>query len=247
MHEETDVLFIPDSSLLLTGTSVKRGSGASGTIEVFDTCTLSAKETVPVAVNCSVVSLAWHPALRQLFAGLSDGTVQIYYDRFISKKGILLPMDRIPTTSGAFIGESVGIIRTPNALPLFRSEMESKSLKRQRIKARQDPIASRRPDLPMEGHGVGGRIGSSVTQSIMKNLIKDTSRDEDPREALLKYAEVAEKDPRFITPAYQDTQPKPILDQELLKKEAEQEAKRRKAEEEAAKFTAKFNNKLSDN
>lgn len=32
-------------------------------------------------------------------------------------------------------------------------------------------------------------------------------RDEDPREALLRYAEVAEREPFFVAPAYKDTQP----------------------------------------
>lgn len=35
--------------------------------------------------------------------------------------------------------------------------------------------------------------------------------DEDPREAILKYAEAAEKDPKFIAPAYAETQPEPVF------------------------------------
>jgi hypothetical protein len=35
--------------------------------------------------------------------------------------------------------------------------------------------------------------------------------DEDPREAILKYADAAEKDPKFIAPAYSQTQPKPVF------------------------------------
>lgn len=35
--------------------------------------------------------------------------------------------------------------------------------------------------------------------------------DEDPREAILKYADVAEKDPKFIAPAYSQTQPEPLF------------------------------------
>ena len=42
-------------------------------------------------------------------------------------------------------------------------------------------------------------------------LIKDTWMDEDPREAILKYADAAEKDPKFIAPAYSQTQPKPVF------------------------------------
>jgi len=36
--------------------------------------------------------------------------------------------------------------------------------------------------------------------------------EEDPREAILKYADAAAKDPKFIAPAYAATQPEPIFE-----------------------------------
>lgn len=42
-------------------------------------------------------------------------------------------------------------------------------------------------------------------------MIKETWMEEDPREAILKYAEVAVKDPKFIAPAYSQTQPETIF------------------------------------
>lgn len=42
-------------------------------------------------------------------------------------------------------------------------------------------------------------------------MIKETWMDEDPREAILKYAEVAVNDPKFIAPAYSQTQPETIF------------------------------------
>ena len=44
---------------------------------------------------------------------------------------------------------------------------------------------------------------------IRNNIPLSSMRDEDPREALLKYAEKAEKDPMF-TNAWKHTQPKTI-------------------------------------
>lgn len=35
--------------------------------------------------------------------------------------------------------------------------------------------------------------------------------EEDPREAILKYADAAAKEPKFIAPAYAETQPKPLF------------------------------------
>jgi hypothetical protein len=41
------------------------------------------------------------------------------------------------------------------------------------------------------GAGKGGQIGTNLTQHIMKSYVKNRIREEDPREALLKYAEIA--------------------------------------------------------
>lgn len=53
--------------------------------------------------------------------------------------------------------------------------------KRKRDKDRQDPRKSRRPELPVQGPGRGGRVGASATQHVVQNLVRDTTRDEDVR------------------------------------------------------------------
>ena len=42
-------------------------------------------------------------------------------------------------------------------------------------------------------------------------MIKETWMDEDPREAILKHADAAVKDPFYIAPAYAETQPQTIF------------------------------------
>ncbi|KAF2575960.1 hypothetical protein F2Q70_00001141 [Brassica cretica] len=79
------------------------------------------------------------------------------------------------------------------------------------------PEPTHKPELPMSGPGHGGRVGTTgrslLTQYLLKQggMIKETWMEEDPREAILKYAEVAIKDPKFIAPAYSQTQPETIL------------------------------------
>jgi len=86
-------------------------------------------------------------------------------------------------------------IVAPHALPMFRdgddiiTAMGSMATKRKREKERGDPRKSRRPDLPVTGPGKGGRVGASATQHLVQTLFRDTTRDVDPREALLKYAD----------------------------------------------------------
>jgi len=229
--------------MIATGTSVRKGHGSSGTLAIFSAANLDPVQSVPVTES-SVVAVAWHPVLNQIVCGNGDGSATILYSPELSKKGALLPIQKTPASSSteAFVGYSQGGIQTPNALPLFKT-LEGRSLKRIRIKARQDPVKSHRPELPVDGPGVGGRLGSSVTQSIMKNIIKDTRRDEDPREALLKFAEIAEKDPKFVSPAYQFTQPQPILDSALLAREAEAEERRAEEEQAAAALSRKINSR----
>lgn len=84
-------------------------------------------------------------------------------------------------------------------------------------KDRLDPVKSRRPDLPITS-GQGGRVassGSTLSSFVIRNLglSKRVNDDQDPREAILKYAKDAEENPYWITPAYAKTQPNNILDE----------------------------------
>ena len=98
---------------------------------------------------------------------------------------------------------------------MFKEERR-KSKFVQMIKDRKDPLKSRRPELPVSGAGSGGRLasaGKTFASFIAKNLgVKAKIDDnEDPREALLKFAKDAAENPYWVTPAYQDTQPKAIF------------------------------------
>jgi WD repeat-containing protein 70 len=55
-------------------------------------------------------------------------------------------------------------------------------------------------------------INSIVIVMVQQGgLIKETWMEEDPREAILKYADAAAEDPKFIAPAYAQTQPKTVF------------------------------------
>lgn len=90
------------------------------------------------------------------------------------------------------------------------------------------------PEKPISGLGKGGRIGGNSVQAIMATLIgeKDRTRDQDPREALMKYADKIGT-PKYVT-GYSETQPVGVYDSSYLKedeerqKEAEERKKRRK-------------------
>ena len=121
------------------------------------------------------------------------------------------------------------VIINPHALPMFREET-FKRTKRKFQKIRADPVATKKPDRPLTGPGRGGKVGSNATQIVIRNLMKDETRLEDPREAFLKHAEAAKLNPKWVTPAYQSNQPVPVMAPSVYEneEEAEQEAKKKR-------------------
>ena len=96
---------------------------------------------------------------------------------------------------------------------VYENELENR---KQRNDEKKKP-GQIKPEMPYRGKtgafGKGGRLSNSGTyaQYIMKNTIKNTMRDQDPREALLARAKEAEENPLFVSGAYQESQPKTIF------------------------------------
>ncbi|CAG8561842.1 15172_t:CDS:10 [Funneliformis caledonium] len=194
-NTETNVIFSPDERMIITGTAVKKGEGY-GKLVIMDRESLDVVRTISISQS-SVVRILWHSRINQIITGSADGSVHVLYDPNVSVRGAKLCVVKVPKKRAVDDYEINRPIIAPHSLALFRDD-RPKSTKRKREKLRKDPVASHRPDLPVSGPGKGGKIGSSLTQHIMKELIKDTTRDEDPREALLKYAKVSENDPQWI-------------------------------------------------
>ncbi|KAK2363932.1 Transducin/WD40 repeat superfamily protein [Trifolium repens] len=216
-YGQTNIGFSPDEQLFFTGTSVERDSATGGLLCFFDRLNLELVSKVGISPTCSVVQCSWHPKLNQIFATVGDksqGGTHILYDPTISERGALVCVARAPRKQSIDDFEANPVIHNPHALPLFRDQP---SRKRQREKVLKDPLKSHKPELPMTGPGFGGRVGTSqgslLTQYLLKKggMIKETWMDEDPREAILKYADVAAKEPKFIAPAYAETQPEPLF------------------------------------
>ena len=75
-------------------------------------------------------------------------------------------------------------------------------------------------------------MGANLSQYLMPALEKNNIRNEDPREAILKFKDIAEQDPYWVAPAYQKNQSKPIFAKSVYEDEAEfmrdQKKRRRK-------------------
>lgn len=216
-YAQTNIALSPDEQLFLTGTSVERDSATGGLLCFFDRAKLELVSRIGISPTCSVVQCAWHPRLNQVFATTGDksqGGTHILYDPTLSERGALVCVARAPRKQSVDDFKAEPVIHNPHALPMFRDQP---SRKRQREKILKDPLKSHKPEVPITGPGHGGKIGqtkgSLLTQYLLKQggMIKETWMDEDPREAILKYADVAAKEPKFIAPAYAQTQPETVF------------------------------------
>ncbi|XP_060520325.1 gastrulation defective protein 1 homolog [Cylas formicarius] len=212
-YDTTDAIFSPNDAVVVTATSLKKGEKC-GYIHFFDANTFRLLKKQAVTES-HAIKVTWHEKLNQIFVGTGNGLVKCFYDERKSLRGATLCAAKVHRKAQHSEVVSAQQVITPHALPLFRQERR-KTSRKQMEKDRLDPIKSKRPDLPITS-GQGGRVASSggtLSSYVIRNLglSKRVDDDQDPREAILKYAKDAEENPYWITPAYQKTQPKPVLD-----------------------------------
>lgn len=229
-YDTTDAIFSPDDKYVVTGTSVKKNETA-GLLLFYDTSTFEQKRSISVA-DSHVIKVLWHTKLNQIFTGVGNGTVKCYYDQKKSMRGVTLCTTKLHRRVKHAEVVSTQQVITPHALPLFRQERR-KTSRKQMEKDRLDPVKSHRPDLPITS-GQGGRLASSggtLSSYVIRNLglSKRVDDDQDPREAILKYAKEAAENPYWIAPAYAKTQPTTIL--EGITESGEPSTKKPKTEE----------------
>ncbi|KAJ0171300.1 hypothetical protein K1T71_012850 [Dendrolimus kikuchii] len=211
-YEQTDCSFSPDDSMVFTGESLQKGQDV-GRLLFYNTKTF--EQVTKISVTKShVVKSIWHAKLNQIFVSCGNGVVKCYYDDKRSLRGAKLCIVKTHRKKHSVEVVSSQQIITPHALPLFRQE-KLRTSKKKMEKERLDPVKSHRPDLPITS-GQGGRVaasGSTLSSFVIRNLglSKRVDDEQDPREAILKYAKEAEENPFWVTPAYKKNQPKPIF------------------------------------
>ncbi|TDH68797.1 hypothetical protein CCR75_007702 [Bremia lactucae] len=231
-----NLAFNHNGTAIAAGTCIRKNTGQCGHVVFLDVHTPSLMEpiaTIDMEVDESAVCVEWHHGINQIFVGTSKGSCRVVYDPRQSTKGVLLSATKKlkvhKNDSGVRI-DGAGKVYNPHALPMYRDET-SGSLKRKYDKVRADPKKSRAPERPLTGPGVGGKIrgSSTFTQYFMSSHIRTSFREEDPREAILKYAKKAITDPQFLGAAYDQNEKidpryqlaKQTLEEEKLAKEEE--------------------------
>ncbi|KAH6590513.1 hypothetical protein BASA50_006757 [Batrachochytrium salamandrivorans] len=225
--EETNAIFSPNDRYILTGTSSPKGS-QNGSIAIFDRQTLDRVQDI--SLPGSIVRLHWSAKLRQIFAGSGDGSVHVLYDPTMHMTGITAALAKKPKklrVEDYDVMISREAIVGPISVPGSYMRGEKPMSKRKTL---EREAALRRPEIPSAfmSKGAGGKIGTNSTQEVMKDMLKDTRRQEDPREAILKFAEAAASDPYWISPAYKSSQPNAVLTENVYEDDFEESLEQRK-------------------
>ena len=201
VYPTSNIKFAPNSSSIITGS-------VDGNLHILNPATLKAEIVTPITPGSTLITVYWHEKLNQIMTGSVNGELHILYNPDISSKGAIMVMSKAPKrrhvdddpnfttdmTQGisgdGIVSGSGNAPRKPNT----GLTMSGRS---------RDP---RRPHIPL----VTPFAKSQPDEAHVRNNIPLSSmRDEDPREALLKYADKAKDDPMF-TNAWKETQPKTI-------------------------------------
>ncbi|PPQ90468.1 hypothetical protein CVT25_014986 [Psilocybe cyanescens] len=229
LYPSTNAVFSPDDKYVITGAGAT-SKGGQGRLVILNKDGL--EEVKSLAVDATPVKVAWHSKINQIVTGLSNGQIVVLYSPVTSLNGAKLLLSKGPprkvTIEDVSDALSAPTILTPHALPMFRDLDAGRGTKRKREKDRMDPRKSKRPELPVTGPGKGGRVGASATQHVVQNLVRDTTRDVDPREALLRYAD--DKDPQWTkdspaTPVDNSVAPDVKIDMDYADNEQESDVR----------------------
>ena len=211
-YATTSVQFSPTSSCIITGS-------ATGHLHILNPATLKPELTTPVTLGSPLVSVLWHEKLNQIITGSANAEAHVLYNPNTSFRGAATVMSRAPKrrhidddpalTTDLSQGISGDSIVNPNGL-LTASDVTSTSYTSRHptigMTASGRSRDPRRPHVPITTPFAKSQPDE---KHIKENIPLSSMRDEDPREALLKYADKAEKDPMF-TKAWSKTQPKTI-------------------------------------
>lgn len=229
-YSNTNICFSPDSSSIITGS-------VTGDLYILNPATLNPNLVTPVTSGSPLTTVLWHQALNQILTGSGNAETHVLYNPSTSVRGAAMVMAKAPKqrhidddptlTTDVSQGLSGDGIVMPNGLLSNNNQAAHSYAARHPntgLTASGRSRDPRRPHIPMTTPFAKSQPDEN---HIRNNIPLSSMRDEDPREALLKYAEKAEKDPMF-TNAWKHTQPKTIY-AELSEEEEEEGPEKKKS------------------
>jgi WD repeat-containing protein 70 len=194
----SNIKYSPNSTSIITGS-------ASGHLHILNPGNLKPEHVTPITPGNALITVDWHPKLNQIITGSANAETHVLYNPAMSKRGAVEVMSRAPKkrhiddnpalTMDQSLGISGDSIVTPGAAlaGTKRGGVTASGKSRDPMRPQVQQITPFMRSQPDEKH-------------ISENIPLSRMLHEDPREALLKYAEIAKSDPIF-TKAWKDTQP----------------------------------------
>ncbi|GJN68931.1 hypothetical protein PLIIFM63780_000881 [Purpureocillium lilacinum] len=196
-YPTSNIRYAPNSTSIITGST-------TGHLHILNPGNLRAEHVTPITPGSALIAVDWHPKINQIITGSANAETHVLYNPTMSSRGAVEVMSKAPKkrhiddnpefTMDQSVGISGDAIVTPGSLAGSRkagvtSTGRSKDPMRPHI-PQQTPFQKSQPD---EKH-------------VAENIPLARMLHEDPREALLKYADKAQNDPMF-TKAWSKTQP----------------------------------------
>ena len=230
-YSTTNIRFSPNSANILTGS-------ATGHLHILNPALQPALVT-PVTPGSALITVNWHAGLNQIITGSANAETHVLYHPSTSRNGAVSVMSRAPkrrhidddptmTTDAGTLGLSGDSIIVPGARGGSGGDHANAASHAARhptigLTASGRSRDPRRPHIPAT---TPFAKGNPDAEYVRNSIPLSSLRDEDPREALLKYADKAKNDPLF-TRAWATTQPETIY-RELSDGEDEEDGPEKK-------------------
>ncbi|EXJ75602.1 uncharacterized protein A1O5_00109 [Cladophialophora psammophila CBS 110553] len=209
-YPTSNILFAPNSSSIITGSE-------TGDLYILNPATLKPELVTPITPGSTLISVLWHDKLNQIITGSANAETHVLFDPKISTKGAVMVMSKPPkrrhidddptlTTDMSQGVSSDAIINPGTASEAIQGSTFASRHPTIGLTASGKSRDPRRPHIPATTPFAKSQPDE---RHIKERIPLSSMREEDPRAALLKYADKAEKDPMF-TKAWKNTQPKTI-------------------------------------
>ncbi|OIW33910.1 WD repeat domain-containing protein [Coniochaeta ligniaria NRRL 30616] len=187
-----------------TSTSIITGS-ATGHLHILNPGNLQPEHVTPITPGAPLIVVDWHPKLNQIITGSANSEIHVLYNPTMSTRGAVEVMSKAPKkrhidddpslTMDQTLGMSGDSIVVPGSQlhGNRKGGVTASGKSRDPMRPQVQQITPFMRSQPDEKH-------------ISENIPLSRMLHEDPREALLKYANVAKEDPLF-TNAWKSTQP----------------------------------------
>ena len=196
-YPTSNIRYSPNSTSIITGSS-------TGHLHILNPGNLRPEHVTPITPGSPLISVNWHPKLNQIVTGSANAETHVLYNPALSTRGAVDVMSRAPKkrhvddnpefTMDQSVGISGDAIVTPGAMAGSRKAG---------VTGTGRSLDPRRPHVPQK---TPFQKNQPDEQRVAENIPLARMLHEDPREALLKYAEKASSDPMF-TKAWSKTQP----------------------------------------